>query len=254
MNQKKFKKDLGIYVDLDCLLDTRMGTLVKHYPELAASLLEDDNYYLRVEESFRDIPTTQFEELYSTRDKETLQLSRLTRIPEMLANMVMDFSSSMVNHPNYENIILYVNIHPYVLDDNEKDTLIKIIEGFTHAIPKVKIIDKSLESLSCMWVNLFVDHLFIYHYDKWLNARGKELNHRGLPYTSLYCPMLYFGHVPTKEDKRNIEELLGDEVSDHFTLVAELYKTIIQFNFIPVDMFCILNDIAEKYSQSTAPE
>ena len=239
------KKPLGIYIDLDTLLDTRIGTLFRLNPDVAISTIDSSDYYSRLTDEFKDIDIDEYRSLYEKRDIDTLKHSTITNILFILKEFIADTLKSVIDHPVYERIVLYVNTHPYEISNRDTNELIDVLQQHTFNSCEISIINKPLKDIDCLWVHTNVSHLFIYHYNEWLNLRGKELAHKGLPYTSLYCPRIYPSHIPTEEENKEFNEIKGDMEMDQFSFFVELYKYMIQINFLPIDLFSIVNTYHE---------
>lgn len=235
------KKPIGIYVDLDCLLDTRLGTLMSIDSKRGLDVLDSKDYYLRDTEEFPYFSSEEFQNRYDNRDTNVLKHSTVSNIIIDLKEMIVDLMGKVQVHPLYNSVKLFINISPYSLTEDEKDTIIDVMRSHTFYMSDIEIIDIPLKELSCLWVYENVSHLFIYHYDEWLNGRSMELSYRGLPDISLYIPRLYFSHRPTEDDYKPMKES-GIETDDYFIFISELFKSIIILNFLPVNHFCVLND------------
>lgn len=241
------KKALGVYIDLDSLLDTRLGTIAKYDKDIAISNLDNNDYYTRTTEDFIGIDKSIFDELYKNRDIDTLKESTITNIVFIIREFTLGLIKLVADHPIYDRIKVYVNTYPYILNNDENNDLIEIIRGYTFDTCDVSVIHKSFKELDCMWVYLNVQHMFIYHYNDWLNERGKELSHRGLPELSVYCPKIYFSHTPTNEEKEELDKLNDGNSIDYFSVFSDLYSCMLQLNFMPIDHFSVVNTYQEEY-------
>lgn len=248
------KRGIGIYIDLDTLLDTRMGTMMMLDPEQGMVVINDDGYYSRVEEVFPGFDKKIFDEAYLKRDQNTLEHSAVSNMIFILKEAVADLKVKVYEHPLYNDVIVYVNIHPYQLSDAEKSDLHGVLRQHLLDMAKIEFIDVSLEDLDCAWVYTHVSHLFMYHFDVWLNARARALAHRGLPYISLYCPRIFFERKPTEEEIEQLKGWLEVNDFDHFDFIEKTYMPLLQIHFLPVDHFCVINDYADRIGTDNTSE
>jgi hypothetical protein len=111
-----------IYVDLDCLLDTRLGTLAKINPELASNALMN-GYHERDEDIFEGVGVEDYRKAYEARDVDTLTLSVITGMFSFLHECVLAAFKRIQIDGIFDAIQLEVNYWPYELDDEEVKVL-----------------------------------------------------------------------------------------------------------------------------------
>lgn len=171
-----------VYVDLDSLLDTRLGTLRLHWPEVFAKCVADQNYYLRERDDFTPWggPTqAEFAERYAQRDVETLQHSMVTAVPGLVKNMMEIQDRDFEETPYFSSIGLDINIWPYELQDGRggKDELDEIAElrsimrvySGLHSDPN--IISRPPESMTPAYITSRYKTLFMYDFRDWLSKQ-----------------------------------------------------------------------------------
>ena len=78
-------KQSGLMIDLDSLFDTRLGTLILNYDDVAEKIFLEDKYHNRLDDSFNgSIDRPQFTEFYDKRDATTIANSTLTIINDVI--------------------------------------------------------------------------------------------------------------------------------------------------------------------------
>jgi hypothetical protein len=100
-----------VYFELDCLLDTRFGTIRKMGEEHADRLYAPE-YFSREEDKFEGIDPTLFKKMYDERDEETLQCSSITAFVPRLKDLTQFLSVNAVARPDYSGIKIAVNVFP----------------------------------------------------------------------------------------------------------------------------------------------
>jgi len=242
------KRPLGIYIDLDCILDTRMGTLATIDPDRAIPLLEDIRYYHREIDEFPNFTKEEFEKVYSNRDMNILAKSTITNLIFDLQEIINDLYQETLSHPLYYGIKVFLNIHPYTLYKEDANEIKRALEFHlfgeerVEMVNSIEIIDIPLEQLDCLYIYNNLNHLFIYHYPEWLNARLLEFLHKGLPEVCVYFPRINQDYVPDKEDIKKEIVKANLDVEDHFHFIEEFYRMFIQIRFIPIEAFCVVNN------------
>lgn len=244
------QSSLGIYIDLDSILDTRMGTLMVIDSDKAKELITSDSYYTRETEEFDGFDKAIFDRVYQSHDKRILENSTLSNMVFVLRDAVKDMFASLLEHPTYKDLTVYVNTYPYKLNQKEILDIQAAIHHYTDELANIKMIYKTLAEVDCLWVYKHVSHLFIYHYSDWLNLRAKELAHKGLPFTSLYSPRIYFERKPTEDEIKLICQELETNDFNHFDFLRDMAVSLIQINFMPIDHYCVVNDYYERHVAS----
>lgn len=137
------KNDI-IYIELDCLFDTRLGTINRLNPDLATKLVATD-YRHRITDDFDkfvpEINMVQYEQLYRARDWITLANSVPTEFSTDLNRMLDEllFDPRRLN-PN-STVEIHVNSYPYELTDEEKVEYVQALHEITASVFHFKIVD-----------------------------------------------------------------------------------------------------------------
>lgn len=236
------KRPIGIYVDLDCILDTRMGTIMTIDKDIGLGLIDNREYYEREIDEFHGIDKEIFKERYKKRDKEVLMNSLLTNLVIDLKDMVQEIRDETTTHPLYSGVKVFINTHPYDLSEREIEAIRQVMHTHLYGVAMIEMIKRPLQLVDCMYIKDNLNHLFIYQYNKWLNARQMEFDHKGMADVSVYFPKINWNYVPDKEDiKKQLQEA-GIAVEDHFEMVAGVWSVFVQINFIPVEVFSMISD------------
>lgn len=171
-------------VDLDLLLDTRVGTLFKINPEEAQRIL-DRGFRLRTSDTlelYSDIISTEeYIRAYEDRDVSTLTLSRPTKL---LTDFVSEYRRLLFvlsdKFSTLNDCCLIVNIHPYDLNDEEAAGIKEAMEYYLGDEVPVRIARFNLESTQLSYLEMrgITDYM-TYDLEAWMfmqfsNVKSEE--------------------------------------------------------------------------------
>ena len=225
----------NIYIDLDALLDTRLGTLYYLDRNLYNYYLTDGSEYYknRIIDEFEYIPSKVFKWYYKKRDINTLKHSKLTPVVFVVNIVIKDMlSKRILADKNIKKLNIDINIHPYKLDKNTKEIIKGIVlDKITHKeFVNVNIIDIDYERLdirSCEGYGA----MYMYNGIDWLNIRGlkKDID-INIPNTHLVLPYLLEKPVIFKENF----------IEKYFNSIEEIFKYYISLDFNRVELFSFI--------------
>lgn len=181
-----------IYIDIDSLLDTRLGILTEYFPQVAGNILFNlDKYYNRLRDDFYPIGNTTFKYFYSKRNKDTLKLSKLTNIMEVIIEEIgfVEFNLEIKNLVNKAEVVL--NLFPYEFTEKEKEKLELIIYNLVKHIPfDLKIINKNPLELDKTELEKYYA-IIMYSGMEWLKYKiaTREITNGEILEARLYIPL-----------------------------------------------------------------
>lgn len=224
-------KVAGVLVDVDCLLDTRLGTVAKLSPELARKLVSSDEYFTREEDRFEGVGDILYKNAYLNRDKQTLTNSVMTAmVTGWLRALLSQLKDQALTQPNHDSIRVDVNLHPYQFSDVEREELVRVLKyrfdgpkadpAFSHLL-SVEIIDRAPEQLEPSFCKSNYGAMVMYDPWTWMNLHAEAFKTVRLPEVLLYAPRIYFHRKPTAEELREFEMQFrmesGTKPPDQFT-------------------------------------
>ena len=236
MNQEQQR----IYVELDCLLDTRLATLSRIDPQHAVKAVQDPRYYNRVIDDFTEIcgvGVAEFKEAYAKRDVVTLQASLMTQVPIMLNELVKKLEAESVETPFSKGVEVEVNYWPYKLSAEEIDGLQLSIMYYSGIQTLVKMVSIPQDKVSLRYLKARYTGAFIYNLSEFLEARGVELTEVVMPDFPLIAPGLWKDRVPAPE------EIVSEGISPDivpFRFIEMSLTTNFQLSMIPAKFFSII--------------
>jgi len=233
----------GVYVDLDSLLDTRIGTLAKlGGNELVLNVLKG-NYHSRQDDKFPGVNLEQYKALYASRDVETLTLSTLTNVMWFLGKIVTELMKQALVRPFHEGVRVVLNTYPYQLTEEDQASMKGILaakmNGYSTAELSFELetVYQSDAELTPEYCKLNFSAMLMYNFDHWLTLHQVALTQLPMNEVTLYAPALYHVHTPTEEQ---ISEL---KTRFHWSPFEALEKSVnggVNLQLMPVELFSIV--------------
>lgn len=247
----------NILVELDALLDTRMGTLARIDPKLPT--LIGDAYWRRQSDDFEAlsngvVTNERFRELYRQRDKTTLANSIVSNVVHLLGVMTRALQCKKTTADQIDEIIVTVNYHPYQFTDAEKTELQKAMYGFLALSAKVELINQPVKEITPTVLRDQYDAYILYDYNEWDGYHRATLMRQPMHDMTLICPELYLvGRVPTEDDLKGPD----GETYDPFKVVALAMMEWVIIEHHPASMFSMCHPCFDPtnslYSSTSTP-
>lgn len=229
--------ELNILLDIETVLDTRMGRLVELYPDIKDQLLfkfpqycnrDHDNFWLLFPEVEKDTY------LNAKVSEETLKLSPRTNI----FNVIDDVLRSTQSDPN-DPPVLRLHFCPMDFKLNKKAIeafLVLISARFEHTIEVVHL-DKTLETLTVTYLNDNMDLVILYDFNRWTDLHSEELKQTKLDKVVFYLPTLFTDKLDADKHFFDLMKTSGVE-GEPLEILTEYFRLHYQLN---------IHFIANKY-------
>lgn len=232
--------DQTIYIDLDCLLDTRVGVVAMNAPEAAPKLMVED-YWVRESDDFSALTDgvvthELFREWWAKRDKDVLKISRPTNIIRILEELSEALVVSQVNLPFVASVQYLVNYWPYKLDEQEVAAFEQACEIITGNAVPVKMVNLPPEKVTPNWLKREVSLLIVYDYWTWMSHHKEEFLSTPIPEINLLAPAISHDKTLGVED-RTLEEF--GEVNP-FAIGEMVMASYLSVQLIPPMFFSLL--------------
>lgn len=232
--------DQTVYIDLDSLLDTRVGVVATKYPA-AATMLMQEAYWLRESDDFSELTEgrvthAQFRQWWQERDKQALVTARPTNIIRILEELSESLVAAQVNLPFVSKVQYLVNYWPYKLEELEIQAIQQACEILTGNVVEVKMVNLTPQQLTPQWIKREVSLMVVYDYWVWMEAQKDNFATHPIPEVNLIAPAISHDHVITKED-RTIESF--GEVNP-FAISELLMSVYITVQMISPGFFSLL--------------
>jgi len=228
-----------LYVELDCLLDTRLS-LIAEYGEKAVEIALQKGYLTRLTDSFEGIDPEDYKRVYEQRNKSLLKNAIVTPIINMVRSFVIETIKTSTNSPFNLRPNVVVNAYPYVLNSEEEEVLLSIIGIALDGACDIRLIYKPMEDILPSMVKTAYSVMIMYRYDLWAeyHAQKKHFEKVICPDVTVIGPQLYFNGLPKIEDLSKI-----DNNKNPFQYLEECFKPIINLITYPASFFSVnIND------------
>lgn len=219
----------SLLIELDCLFDTRLGALMLMGEETLKHALPQ--YFQRPIDYFKDINNNQFLHLYANRDKEVLKNTGITQFKNFIEEFVSKTNQQVMNSPFHYKPKIVINIHPYVLDEEEIKVIILGVKTFTKGHADIEVVDMPYEALTPSFLKANISIIILYEYYKWLDihSASKAFKRTTCPEVTMMGPAIYFKKPSKIED-------------EPFSDVEKLAAPFIGLKLLPVEFFSVLVD------------
>lgn len=226
-----------LLLDLDALLDTRMGTLLL-LNKAAASAAIENGYHTRLNDGFGKltgglITDEQFTEAYAKRDIDTLKKSIITGIPHVLVTYVETLKVRLLRNLEVDSISIDLNIYPYILPGPDVQMMIHAFGTIIPDYVKINVTRLSPDQLPPDVFKAAYNGWATYNFDEWFQAHHQTLLFKRANELTVILPRLHL-REPEEYDKQ--PEGLRD--ADPHNLHAMVMEEFIRLEYLPVCDFC----------------
>lgn len=224
---------LKISVELDCLLDTRIGTVALIDQALATEVLKN-GYHDRIEDKFEGVDQKLYKELYANRNTDTLKVSTITTFLPLLRHLCDLIQEESISRPYHSGPEVDVNIYPYYMTDDLADAIGSAIMQWLGPLTPVNVVrvePKDMTPQFCKEYSLLV----MYDPTEWVNLHLDGIVKKPLRDVSLYIPQILRNNTLTDEElKATVEEFM-----DPFAALDLFLKPIIDLTQLDAKFFSI---------------
>ena len=240
---------IGIILDLDAILDTRLAAIELTHPELAEEVKVSASYYLRKDDMFNRIHPDLNNALIHLRlqrpDEELVRKSKVTMVLRYLLDTINDIiTRGRSGDPENTGIFLVLNVHPYNLSE---DVITRIASALCHQLGysnlPIAYIDKPLGEITPDFLkesNIY--HWYCYNFQSWMQATLTDSNDvttlSGYPELKMYCPRI---SMNSDEIEGLYDELKEELDFDEFAWTKAAFANYVNLNFMNVSTFSKLD-------------
>lgn len=198
-----------LLLDLDCLLDTRLGTLLNIDRDLCTRVITaGDSYFNRLEDRFETLSPEEFYGFYHRRNKLVLASSPMTRMVEFIQEFILGTIKNNYNSPFHFIPKILINTAPYKLNKNEQEQLHKSIVHYSDNKAIIEFINTPIAELTPKFINDNISLVLMYEYKDWLEIHSESKALEKCPCTEvgLLVPSIYFNHMPGPQDQKKLQK------------------------------------------------
>lgn len=232
-------KPKKIYVSLDSILDTRLGTLTIINPDFAFDVSTKPEYFTREIDEFETAKAGKLDkEIYNLtiekfKDK-IIRSSIVTRMFVFISKLINHYIQQVIHTPLLAGIELEINTFPYEFSDVEIKELHESIVSVIGDVVKVNFVHLSLDSISLAYAKQNYVAMIMYTYHEWYNKHSEEIKKNPTKELVVYAPRIYFGHLPTEEELA----LNKDSDKDPFELTQQMISLVLPIEYMPIAFYC----------------
>lgn len=228
-----------ILIMLDCILDTRQGTLLKINPDVAFEITSNENYHAResdefVSEEYGKLSIELFEEVKEAFKHEIIFNSLKTKMYLFLQELLSKYVEMSLNTPHVSTVTLEVNIYPYKFTDTQAEYLLKALVAHLGNVAAISIVSFDINEMSLKSVAEKYDSVIMYNPVKWLNNHHNELKTGVLKELTLYLPKMNMVRALTDKERKEFTK----NVPDVYKFTQMVFTGFIRLNYIPVESYC----------------
>lgn len=239
----------NVYIDMDSLLDTRVGVLNQLDAGVFKVLVDDGRYWTRTFDDWTmltggRVTTEQFQAQWEKRDTETLTHSMLTEIFGPLRNILALYTQNLIEGHVDKPLALTVNIHPYTLTDDEQEGIVSAIQYHCGHDLNVFFISTSVDDLTPKVLMEHYDAAVMYHFHDWLVIHGFAVAAAPTRDFTIMAPRLF-----TKDPV----DLTISQKKDIFTMSELQLRYYFNMMFIASRCFSILHPHAIRDREDPPP-
>lgn len=241
-SDKKDPDTEDIYLDLDAIIDTRLGTLAKIDPKYAVAALDSGRYHKRMIDEFEGVTKEEFREAYAKRDLDTLRMSVLSNVVFFLRRLIKDSLVSSIIHQRVEKMCFTVNVWPYNFDDpGLVEMLIACIRFHTYSTSSVRIVSIPDEELTPDFCAKNFQIMIRYSWVDWMAKHKAYFERKGISGVTLVVPEIFYDTVPTDEDIHRLDL----RKHNPFKMTEEITAALVRLKHMPVSLFSIHESITK---------
>lgn len=236
MSVTTVKNPATVYVELDVLLDTRLGTLARISDEIASAVLLSGNYHTRVSDDFPGVDKDVYQQQYKNRDVETLRKSVVTNAVPFLRHLVVVLTEQAIARPYHDGVKVVLNTFPYQLTGVEQEEILLCVKHWLNDHAHVELVFIHPTDLTPLHCTQQYSMMFVYEYAEWLNLHTPAFAHTPIPSVDMYAPELY-SKVPTEEELAQVTR----EAMHPFRATEVYVSSLIGLKLIEIQHFCVLS-------------
>lgn len=222
-----------ILIQLDALLDTRVGTAYR----LGSTELDWKGYFERTHSKvweFFGLPKEEFEEAYLRRNLETLEFSRATELFKQLPFVLRNKFVAAASAPLFDRPELVINYWPYNLSPIASAHIQRAIfdvfpENFR---VRVSMVYKSTELLTARYLKDNYTDYILYDLTEWLEYNNRTFDDVLIPEVTITYP-----GTLNHEDITKFAPM--GEHDDPFTNIQMLLSPVVGLNAISPNLLSL---------------
>lgn len=237
----------GIYVEVDGLLDTRLGTIGLLSPEIARKTISSGAYIEREVDEFEGVGQLEFKMAYADRTNKTLHNSVMSGLVFHLRGLVWQLKKQALTMPFHDGVRLSINLYPYSFSEAEQEEFTRVLmyrlnggeseEAHEQDLVAVEYLNVAPESLTPAHCKASFGAMYMYNPWHWLNLHTEALKTVRLPEVIIYAPRLFHDGKPDAKALEQFKMEFEGKAPDPLTFDEMRVSPIAGVTLIDVSYF-----------------
>lgn len=229
-----------IYVSLDSLLDTRMGTLAMLDSDFAFAVTMHGGYFKREQDLFSApdwgaLDPALYRRLHETRRDAIVRSSVKTKMVRFVGELAMQVALRSIGTPSQAQVAIEINVHPYQLNSDERTELLQTLAYCFKGDLSLNLVDIAPQALGIEQVRQNYVAMVMYSYEAWLNAHDTALRKAPLKEVCLYVPRLFFSRLLTEQERGELD-VYG---IDPFEMNRHVLAPLVIVQYLDIALYCL---------------
>lgn len=220
-------------VEIDSILDTRLGVLMDIVPDQVPSILAD-SYHDRLWDVFPGVDLLTFQRRYNERDVSILKNSWSTPMADLMTDFVMKTLKQTLRTPFHKQPKIDINSYPYVLNDTDAEIIIAAVAAKTNQQCDVSMVSYSPSDLNPVFLKNHYEVVMMYDFQEWLEAHAVSgiWKKYTCPNVSVMAPLMVKN--PDSYDKNmKIQNIFSD-----YETLSKTMAPYVDMQFLPLEAYC----------------
>lgn len=225
----------NVLIDIDCLLDTRLGLFHQAFPSAFKKLdltSYCDRNHNRLWELF-GISKKRWDKRWRERTVAAMESCQPTtllfNLKPIIVNKYIDGKTSPVHDPLH----LYINIYPYRLSDEERVEVVNAVREWTMEDIDIETVYLAPRKMTPSIIKERYQSIFMLDFVSWMETHGPELADARMPCVMFNVPA--FVH----DDNKELMSAADRESIDPFKLTQQSLAEYLSLELLSPELFSL---------------
>lgn len=231
-----------IYIDIDSLLDTRLGLLNSIDPEATKKVVSSTQYWYRNHTNWDVITNGRvsnevFEKHWKERTAAILPHSMMTNILGPLKSITVLNEINIMDGISTDEFTLTVNIWPYRLGVDVLDSLTEALHHYLFGDIPITFVEHDMNNYTPQMLVKDYDHAFLFDFHWWVKKHAFDLAKVRSHDFTLVIPRLL---------EKDPSDLTQEEIKSELVQFQLMLRYYINIEFIDVACFSMVKPTLPK--------
>lgn len=203
-----------ILIDLDSLLDTRLGVLESIDPALTRQVIQSNTYWDREHTDWSvltqgKLSNEDFLACWRDRDNRVLQASMMTAMIPVLGKILADYHRNMKDGVVEVDVGVEVNIWPYGLEYDDLEVIREALHQYLYDDLEVTFCSRPLTELTPQVMHEHYSAVVLFDFQPWIKHHCFNIAKQRCPGLNLIVPKLFESDPSKLSVESKEEEIIG---------------------------------------------